>query len=139
MRLINDVLDLSKIEAGRMELAMSEYSAGDVVTSVRASLRSLAEEKGLQFKAAVDQGLPEIVYGDPKRVTQCLLNLAGNALKFTKQGGVTIRAARDGDSVRYSVTDTGIGIPEDQLGAVFAEFRQIDPPSRASSAAPASA
>ncbi|HWM41101.1 MAG TPA: ATP-binding protein [Burkholderiales bacterium] len=126
LRLINDVLDLSKIEAGRMELAMSEYSAGDVVTSVRASLRSLAEEKGLHFKAAVDEGLPEIVYGDPKRVTQCLLNLAGNALKFTKQGGVTIRAERDGDSVRYSVTDTGIGIPADQLGAVFAEFRQID-------------
>jgi signal transduction histidine kinase len=126
LRLINDVLDLSKIEAGRMELALSEYSAGDVVTSVRASLRSLAEEKGLHFKVAVDDGLPEIVYGDPKRVTQCLFNLAGNALKFTKQGGVTIRAARDGDSVRYSVTDTGIGIPEDQLGSVFAEFRQVD-------------
>ena len=126
LRLINDVLDLSKIEAGRMELALSEYSASDVVTSVRASLRSLAEEKGLHFKVAVDDGLPEIVYGDPKRVTQCLFNLAGNALKFTKQGGVTIRAARDGDSVRYSVTDTGIGIPEDQLGAVFAEFRQVD-------------
>jgi signal transduction histidine kinase len=126
LRLINDVLDLSKIEAGRMELALSEYSAGDVVTSVRASLRSLAEEKGLHFKAAVDDGLPEIVYGDAKRVTQCLLNLAGNALKFTRQGGVTIRAARDGDSVRYSVTDTGIGIPEDQLGEVFAEFRQVD-------------
>ena len=126
LRLINDVLDLSKIEAGRMELALSEYSASDVVTSVRASLRSLAEEKGLHFRVVVDDGLPEIVYGDPKRVTQCLFNLAGNALKFTKQGGVTIRAARDGDSVRYSVTDTGIGIPEDQLGAVFTEFRQID-------------
>jgi len=126
LRLINDVLDLSKIEAGRMELALSEYSASDVVTSVRASLRSLAEEKGLHFRVVVDDGLPEIVYGDPKRVTQCLFNLAGNALKFTKQGGVTIRAARDGDSVRYSVTDTGIGIPEDHLGAVFTEFRQID-------------
>jgi signal transduction histidine kinase len=126
LRLINDVLDLSKIEAGKMELALSEYSAGDVVASVRTSLRSLADEKGLDFKAVIDDGLPEVMIGDAKRITQCLLNLAGNALKFTKRGSVTIRAAADGDSVRYSVSDTGIGIPEDQLGMVFAEFRQVD-------------
>src|SRR5688572_1389251 len=109
-----------------MELALSEYSAGDVVASVRTSLRSLADEKGLDFKAVIDDGLPEVMIGDAKRITQCLLNLAGNALKFTKRGSVTIRAAADGDSVRYSVSDTGIGIPEDQLGMVFAEFRQVD-------------
>jgi signal transduction histidine kinase len=126
LRLINDVLDLSKIEAGRMELALSEYSAADVVNSVRTSLRSLADEKGLDFRAVIDDGVPEVMVGDAKRITQCLLNLAGNALKFTKQGGVTIRAVRDGDCVRYSISDTGIGIPEDQLGAVFAEFRQVD-------------
>jgi signal transduction histidine kinase len=126
LRLINDVLDLSKIEAGRMELAVAEYSPGDVVNSVRASLRSLAEEKGLEFRAVVDHGVPEVMQGDVKRITQCLFNLAGNALKFTKQGRVTIRAARDGESVHYSVADTGIGIPEDQLGAVFTEFRQVD-------------
>jgi signal transduction histidine kinase len=126
LRLINDVLDLSKIEAGRMELAFSEYSADEVVGTVRTSLRSLAEEKGLDFKASVDQGLPQVMYGDAKRITQCLLNLAGNALKFTKQGGVTIRAARDGDFVRYSVSDTGIGIPHDQVDAVFTEFKQVD-------------
>ena len=126
LRLINDVLDLSKIEAGRMELAMEEYSAQEVVSMVRASLRSLAEEKGLDFKVEVDPGLPEVLRGDAKRIMQCLLNLAGNALKFTKRGGVTIRAARDGDCVRYSVSDTGIGIPTDQLAEVFAEFRQVD-------------
>jgi signal transduction histidine kinase len=126
LRLINDVLDLSKIEAGRMELAVTEYSPADVVNSVRASLRSLAEEKGLEFRAVVDAGVPEVMYGDVKRITQCLFNLAGNALKFTRQGGVTIRAARDNDGVRYSVSDTGIGIPEDQLAEVFAEFRQVD-------------
>ena len=126
LRLINDVLDLSKIEAGRMELALSEYSADEVVNAVRASLRSLAEEKGLEFKASVDERLPEVMYGDAKRITQCLFNLAGNALKFTRQGGVTIRAARDGECVRYSVSDTGIGIPAGHLDAVFAEFRQVD-------------
>ncbi|HZO04175.1 MAG TPA: ATP-binding protein [Burkholderiales bacterium] len=126
LRLINDVLDLSKIEAGRMELALSEYSPGDVVNSVRTSLRSLAEERGLEFKAIVDQRLPEVMVGDAKRITQCLLNLAGNAIKFTKQGGVTIRATCEGDTVRYSVSDTGIGIPPDQLASVFAEFRQVD-------------
>ena len=126
LRLINDVLDLSKIEAGRMELALTEYSAEEVVNTVRASLRSLAEEKGLDFKSSVDAGLPQIMVGDAKRISQCLFNLAGNALKFTQRGSITIRAARDGDCVRYSVADTGIGIPADQLEAVFAEFKQLD-------------
>jgi signal transduction histidine kinase len=126
LRLINDVLDLSKIEAGKMELAVTEYSADEVIDTVRASLRALAEEKGLDFRTAVEDGLPEVMYGDAKRITQCLLNLAGNALKFTKQGSVTIRAAREGDSIHYSVSDTGIGIPEDQLDAVFTEFKQVN-------------
>jgi len=93
---------------------------------VRASLRSLAEEKGLDFKATVDDDVPEIMVADAKRITQCLLNLAGNALKFTKRGGVTIHAARDGERVRYSVSDTGIGIPSSQLEEVFTEFKQLD-------------
>jgi signal transduction histidine kinase len=126
LRLINDVLDLSKIEAGKMELAVEEYSAHEVIQTVRSSLRPLAEEKGLAFSAVVDGALPEVLYGDAKRITQCLLNLAGNALKFTKRGGVTIRAAREGDLIHYSVTDTGIGIPEDQLDAVFTEFKQLN-------------
>jgi len=126
LHLINDVLDLSKIEAGRMELAVSEYSASEIVSTVRASLRSLADEKRLDFRAAVDDSLPEVMYGDAKRITQCLLNLASNALKFTRQGGVTIRAERHGDFVRYSVLDTGIGIPADQLEVLFTEFKQGD-------------
>jgi signal transduction histidine kinase len=126
LRLINDVLDLSKIEAGRMELAVEAYSAQEIVGMVRTSLRSLAEEKGLEFKTELDAGLPEVMLGDARRITQCLLNLAGNALKFTKRGGVTIRVARDGEAVRYSVADTGIGIPPEQLAEVFGEFRQVD-------------
>ncbi|HEX6026772.1 MAG TPA: ATP-binding protein, partial [Solirubrobacter sp.] len=125
LRLINDVLDLSKIEAGRMELSLGDYAVDDVVSTVRASLRSLASDKGLEFTTEVPPDLP-VAYGDGKRITQCLLNLAGNALKFTKEGRVVIGVEREGDLLRYRVSDTGIGIPADQIEAVFAEFRQVD-------------
>jgi signal transduction histidine kinase len=125
LRLINDVLDLSKIEAGRMELSLGDYAVDDVVSTVRASLRSLASDKGLEFTTEVPPDLP-VAYGDGKRITQCLLNLAGNALKFTKEGRVVIGVEREGDVLRYRVSDTGIGIPADQIEAVFAEFRQVD-------------
>ena len=85
LRLINDVLDLSKIEAGRMELASSDYSVNDILETVRASLRSLASEKGLDFVVSTPTDLP-IAYGDGKRIAQCLVNLAGNAIKFTEGG-----------------------------------------------------
>ena len=125
LRLINDVLDLSKIEAGRMELSLGDYAVEDVVGTVRASLRSLAADRGLEFVAEVETNLP-VAYGDGKRITQCLLNLVGNALKFTKHGRVAIGVEREGALLRYSVSDTGIGIPADQLDAVFGEFRQVD-------------
>ena len=125
LRLINDVLDLSKIEAGRMELALGDYVVADVLETVRASLRSLASEKGLDFIVSVPADLP-IAHGDGKRIAQCLVNLAGNAIKFTKEGGVEIAAEQRGDTLVYRVTDTGIGIPQDQLDNVFSEFRQVD-------------
>ena len=125
LRLINDVLDLSKIEAGRMELVRADYSVADVLETVRASLRSLAVEKGLDFVVSAPPDLP-LAHGDGKRITQCLLNLAGNAIKFTKHGRVTIAADVQGDTLRYRVSDTGIGIPADQLDNIFSEFRQVD-------------
>jgi len=125
LRLINDVLDLSKIEAGRMELAVSDYSVEDVIATVRASLRSIADDKGLELVTEVEPNLPD-AYGDAKRITQCLLNLVGNALKFTHQGRVVLGVERLGDELRYRVSDTGIGIPADQLDEVFAQFRQVD-------------
>ena len=125
LRLINDVLDLSKIEAGRMELALSEYSVREVVDTVYASLRSLAAEKGLEFTSHVADDLP-LAYGDSSRLTQCLINLGGNAIKFTKQGRVAIDVELAGDDLIYRVVDTGIGIPEDELENIFAEFRQVD-------------
>ena len=85
LRLINNVLDLAKIEAGRMELALADYAVQDMVESVRATLRPLAENKGLEFLVSVPNDLP-LAHGDSGRLTQCLMNLAGNSLKFTKQG-----------------------------------------------------
>jgi signal transduction histidine kinase len=125
LRLINDVLDLSKIEAGRMELAPGEYAVEDVVHTVKSSLRSLAEEKGLDFVTTVQPDLP-LCLGDAKRITQCLTNLAGNALKFTREGRVEIRVELHGESFRFAVADTGIGIPAEQLEHIFEEFRQVD-------------
>jgi signal transduction histidine kinase len=125
LRLINDVLDLSKIEAGRMQLALGEYSPREVVDIVYVSLRSLAVEKGLEFGIAVQDDLPT-AYGDNGRLTQCLMNLAGNALKFTREGKVEIGVERRGDELVYRVSDTGIGIPKEELENVFGEFRQVD-------------
>jgi PAS domain S-box-containing protein len=126
LRLINNVLDLAKIEAGRMELALSDYSAHDVVENVRATLRPLAESKGLELGTSVPADLP-LAFGDAGRLTQCLMNLAGNSLKFTKEGRVDIAVELNGDGLLvYRVTDTGIGIPEDKIGSLFTEFKQTD-------------
>jgi signal transduction histidine kinase len=125
LRLINNVLDLAKIEAGRMELALSDYSVHDTVESVRATLRPLAAEKGLDFVATVPADLP-LAHGDAGRITQCLMNLAGNSLKFTKAGKVEISVALNDSQLRWQVADTGIGIPPDKIGSLFTEFRQTD-------------
>jgi signal transduction histidine kinase len=123
--LINDVLDLSKIEAGSMELSPTEYSVRDIVDTVSSSLRSLAAEKGLEFIVGAQADIP-VAFGDGRRITQCLMNLAGNALKFTKQGRVEIWVERQGETLVYRVSDTGIGIPQHQLESIFAEFQQAD-------------
>jgi signal transduction histidine kinase len=125
LRLINDVLDLSKIEAGRLELGVGEYSVQEIVDVVHASLRSLAIEKGLAFAVRVAPEIPT-ARGDGRRLTQCLLNLAGNALKFTRQGRVDIDVRLDDGWLTYRVSDTGIGIPKDEVEHIFAEFRQVD-------------
>jgi GAF domain-containing protein len=126
LRLINNVLDLAKIEAGRMELALSDYSVHDTVESVRSALRPLAADKGVELLAAVPEDIP-LAHGDAGRITQCLMNLAGNSLKFTKAGKVQISVMLDdGRLLRYSVADTGIGIPADKIDSLFTEFKQTD-------------
>ncbi len=125
LRLINNVLDLAKIEAGRMELSLTDYSVHDTVESVRATLRPLAAEKGLEFLATLPDDLP-LAYGDSGRITQCLMNLAGNSLKFTKSGRVGISVAEKDGLLTFRVTDTGIGIPPDKIASLFTEFKQTD-------------
>jgi signal transduction histidine kinase len=125
LRLINNVLDLAKIEAGRMELALAEYSVHDTVESVRATLRPLAAEKGLEFAVTLPEDIP-LAHGDSGRITQCLVNLAGNSLKFTKTGKVEIVVEHADGRLKFSVIDTGIGIPAEKIGSLFTEFKQTD-------------
>jgi GAF domain-containing protein len=125
LRLINNVLDLAKIEAGRMELSLQDYSVHDTVASVHSTLRPLAAEKGLEFLASVPNDVP-LAYGDGGRIAQCLMNLAGNSLKFTKAGKVEISVETKGDILVYKVSDTGIGIAADKIESLFTEFKQTD-------------
>jgi signal transduction histidine kinase len=121
--LINDVLDLSKIEAGRMDLDLGEYSAAETLVAVSDTARPLAEGKGLALHTAIE-GKIGPCYGDGKRMFQVLLNLVGNAVKFTREGRVEVTAAAENGHVHYTVKDTGIGIPPEQLDKIFDEFGQ---------------
>ena len=125
LRLINNVLDLAKIEAGRMELSLSEYSVYEVVDNVRSTLQSLAAEKGLEFVVWLPADIP-LAYGDAGRITQCLMNLAGNSIKFTKAGKVEIAVQCRGELLIYKVADTGMGIPSEKIDTLFTEFKQTD-------------
>jgi signal transduction histidine kinase len=123
--LINDVLDLSKIEAGQLQLSLEDYSIRDVVHSVFAVVEPLAEEKHLALKVELPDDLP-VAHGDERRLTQVLLNLVGNAIKFTDAGEVVVRAAASNGQYTLSVQDTGPGIsPSDQV-KIFEEFQQAD-------------
>jgi signal transduction histidine kinase len=119
------VLDLSKIEAGQLVLAMEEYSVADIVATVLSATESLARTKGLELKSAVTPGLP-VGTGDARRLTQVLLNLVGNAIKFTDQGSVEVRAALVDGRFEMSVVDTGFGIAPDDQKRIFEEFQQVD-------------
>ena len=123
--LINDVLDLSKIEAGQLELALADYSLTEVVHAVVTQVEALAAEKGLILQVAVAPDLPA-GRGDERRLAQVLLNLVGNAIKFTEVGSVRIAAYREGDAFVVSVADTGPGIAEADRQRIFEEFQQAD-------------
>jgi signal transduction histidine kinase len=125
LRLINDVLDLSKIEAGQLTLSLADYSIKQVVHSVRAAVEPLAIEKRLAFKVKVPRDLPPGC-GDERRLTQALLNLVSNAIKFTDVGEVAIKVSAANGAFTLSVRDTGPGIdPADQV-RIFEEFQQAD-------------
>jgi CheY-like chemotaxis protein/HAMP domain-containing protein/GAF domain-containing protein len=140
LNLINDVLDLSKIEAGKMEISPTEVLLADVRDFVRRSFQPLAEQKGLEFEVELTGPLPETIYTDGQRLQQVLKNLVSNAVKFTESGGVslTVRPADTGrrfgnpaldqaeSVIAFSVTDTGIGIAKDKQRLIFEAFQQAD-------------
>jgi signal transduction histidine kinase len=127
--LINDVLDLSKIEAGQLSLSLVDYSIGDIIQKVLASVESLATEKKLTLKAALPAELPK-AHGDERRMTQVLLNLVGNAIKFTDVGEVVVAASAANGSFTIAVSDTGPGIPEADQARIFEEFQQVESTSK---------
>jgi signal transduction histidine kinase len=123
--LINTVLDIAKIESGQFTLNMTEYAIESVVETVRAATESLAQNKKLTLTTSVDKSLPTGL-GDEQRLTQVLLNLVGNAIKFTDTGEVSIAAGARNSHFTVSVTDTGPGIPLDQQDRIFDQFHQVD-------------
>ena len=123
--LINDVLDISKIEAGQLSLSLSEYSIQSIVDSVVASTGSLAHAKGIEVRAALPPQLP-MGHGDERRLTQVLLNIVGNAIKFTDNGFVEVRVEVQDEHFKIAVEDTGSGIPAADQGRIFDEFQQVD-------------
>ena len=129
--LINDVLDLSKIEAGRLELEKLEFRLRDLIYDSSAALTAQAALKGIEIVVDVDADVPRVVRADPGRLRQILMNLLGNAVKFTPEGAVTVRVTgtpvgADGCRVRIDVTDTGIGVPPDRIDRLFQSFSQVD-------------
>ncbi len=123
--LINDVLDLSKIEAGQLTLSLNEYSMGEVVQTVFISVEALAVEKKLGLKSSVPRDL-SIARGDEQRIAQVLLNLLGNAIKFTDEGEVRVEVTDSDDTFLVSVSDTGPGLSEADQKRIFDEFHQAD-------------
>ena len=130
LSLIDDILDLSKIEADRIDLEIVDCSLGRLLTSVESMVRLKAEEKGLDFQIAKSGALPPQIRTDPTRLRQCLVNIAGNAVKFTEHGHVHINVSVEQDNddsfIRFDVEDTGIGIPPDRQKDVFESFTQAD-------------
>ena len=131
LNLLNDILDLSKIESGHTELEDIDFDLGEVLDKVCELLAVRAHEKGLELACRVLPDIPTDLRGDPHRLQQVLMNLAGNAIKFTETGEVVLRVEREPDSeqpgrLRFAVSDTGIGIPEEKLAHVFESFTQLD-------------
>ncbi|MBD0306330.1 MAG: GAF domain-containing protein [Nitrospiraceae bacterium] len=131
LNLINDILDLSKVEAGYLELEKIEFDLRDAVDKVAEMMALRAHEKGIELACSVAPDVPTDLIGDPNRLRQIILNLVGNAIKFTPAGHVVLRAEKDPDGkapgmLRFMISDTGIGIPEDKLELVFESFTQAD-------------
>lgn len=131
LAIINDILDISKIESGKMELICGDYYTGSMLNDVSLIIASQARKKGLAFSMNIDSNIPRKLYGDKTRVRGVLVNILNNAVKYTPEGSVTFEAnikaqTEDTVTLEFKVTDTGIGIKEEDLPVLFKSFQQLD-------------
>lgn len=131
LTIINDILDISKIEAGMMTFEEHTFSVKEILKSLNVMLMGKAKEKKLELLFSCDEDVPDSLLGDPTRLTQIIINLAGNAIKFTQKGNIKVHAKvlkkeNENTFVEFSVIDTGIGIPQDKLEHIFERFRQAE-------------
>ncbi len=132
LTLINDILDLSKIEAGRMELYERDFHFEPFLNNIVDIVSTRAEIKGISFSFEKVSNLPGIVHGDDKKLKQIILNLVGNAIKFTDEGGVVMKVGYHNERIRFQIEDSGIGIPTEKLEEIFLPFHQIGDKNRTS-------
>jgi len=131
MAVINDILDFSKIEAGKMELEAIDFNLRVTLENAADTLALKAHEKGLELACHIPPDVPTALIGDPGRLRQIIVNIAGNSLKFTEEGEIVIRVemesqTKDSVNLHFMVSDTGIGIPQDKLDSIFKNFEQVD-------------
>jgi len=126
LTLINDILDLSKIEAGKLELLKESFPLNDLLVYLRRLFLPQAEKKQLAFTVQLDTALPEKISSDKQRLTQVLSNLLSNAIKFTDSGEVSVSVGKNNDDLLFEIKDSGIGIPADKLDHIFGAFQQVD-------------
>lgn len=131
LTLINDILDMSKIESGNMDIVPVAYDVGDMLSDIVNMIWVRAREKGLEFHVDVDYGMPSQLYGDEVRIKQILINVLNNAVKYTSEGSVTLsiqckKQEKGYAQISYSVTDTGIGIKKENIPFLFSAFKRVD-------------
>ncbi|EDN71714.1 sensor histidine kinase/response regulator [Beggiatoa sp. SS] len=130
LTLINDILDLSKVEAGKMEVNIEAVSLSDLMETLEQKFRPLTQEKGLAFHIHQADNLPALLQTDAQRLKQILNNLLSNAFKFTTEGEIKLSLNPKSDWIAISVIDTGIGIPQDKQQQIFEAFQQVDGTTR---------
>ncbi len=133
--LINDILDFSKIEAGKLTLHNIDFNLQELIGNISRGFKIKADEKGLNYKMIIDPSVPKFIIGDQLRLNQILINLLGNAIKFTHKGEITIHVKPEKIeekhlTINFSVKDTGVGIPKDKLNTIFESFYQIHKPGK---------
>lgn len=135
LNLVNEILDISKIEAGKMRIRRSTFRMRDTLAEPMSLMRVQSAQKNIELKSIIENNVPELLIGDPGHLCQIILNLIGNAIKFTENGEITIHVQRDDDasdlddnqvSLLFSITDTGVGIPADQQERIFGAYEQAE-------------